>query len=267
MKSKTGRLLPARAGNGRFGKYISGQSEMAPQMPLTHVTDVYEFREIAEAESLSPKRCDVFLKDVLYFFYGRPAYRKNIDAPSSSIIDYFPVCFVFGPSTIVPNSKYFALDTGAFAGGMMRKFFHSGMAKEDFELGSNTSSAQKLVKHFFDTNSHYFKNEARSGVAIPTLELEVQAYYRLIAAGAAEDFDDRVSAIEIQASGEVKFGDGLIAVILPSDLADEPSLVQLFEKYKAPLLPYDFVKRFKPQEHTSEIYRLVRDLYIARGFL
>lgn len=258
---------PTRPGNARFGKYVAAGSEVEPAMPLTHVTDVYEFREIAELEKLVPKPCDVFLRRLLYFFYGRPAYRKNQDAPSSSIIDYFPVCFVFSPDMNAPRFKYFALDTGAFANGLLKKSFHSSMIKEDFELQPDSLSPQRLVRMFFGTNSNYIKNHPLSGVAIPNLELEAQAYYRLIQDAGEGDFDDRASAIEVQVTAEVPFSDKLLAVILPSDLADEPALIKLFEGYKVPLLPYDFIKRFRPEQHTSEIYKLVRDFYVAKGFL
>lgn len=102
-------------------------------LPLTHVTDGYSFRDIMGNEALVPSPCRIFGSDLVYLFYGRPAYRSAAELESNGIDAYWPVCFVMEPGAAAAMRIY-PFDSGAFHHGRFSRLTHLKMIKEDFEL-------------------------------------------------------------------------------------------------------------------------------------
>jgi hypothetical protein len=232
---------------------------------VTHITDAYRFREILESGQLQPSYCPVFEEALLYLFYGRPAYRVNLQAQSSGIEAYVPVCFVMKPQILVKPRRLFPFDTGAFP--IMEAAFHHRMIRGDFSLGTNPELVDKLVALFFGNLSNYYDNKPIDGVAIPPFEFEAHSYYRLINDQLKAKYDERISAIEIQLSYPVPLEPNTIAVIMPSNLADQPSVVTRIDAAGAVAIPYDYRPRLRPEQYTSELYSIVKGLYRREGYL
>ena len=72
-----------------------------PMLPLMHVTKAETFaRYLAKNEKLEPRTCPVFGEALLYFFYGRPAYKLDNENPIITDEYLFPVCFIDRKSVV-----------------------------------------------------------------------------------------------------------------------------------------------------------------------
>ncbi|SEK00155.1 hypothetical protein SAMN05518849_1256 [Sphingobium sp. AP50] len=87
-----------------------------------------------ESETLDPVPCPVFNKEpLIYFFYGRPAYRASAQIQSNGLDAYAPICIIMKPDAADPR-RIFPFDSGAFHHHLLADFTHHRMMKEDFEL-------------------------------------------------------------------------------------------------------------------------------------
>src|SRR3954451_517834 len=66
-------------------------------MHLVHCTSTLSSMQTLRDRSLNPTICPVYGTDLLYTFYGRPAYKPGSGLPASGIIDLAPVCLVLDP--------------------------------------------------------------------------------------------------------------------------------------------------------------------------
>jgi hypothetical protein len=257
-----------RLGNGRFGALFSGTPSKVGVLPLTHMTDVYGFRQMLDDGGIiKPQHCPIFEKRLSYFFYGRPAYRVNPDIDSNALLHYAPVCLLLEAPAVAPIAGLYPFDTGAFAAGRLAASFHRGMIKEDFALGSNLDAARLLIEMYFGTDDAYYTGDPRMDLTLSSFALEGRAYHELLKSGGAAPFDDRASTVELQVEAEIPFGSSLIAAVIPEPIADEPAVIDALKARDAVAMPYDVIRRMKSTDYAAEIYRHVRDFYRSRKLL
>jgi hypothetical protein len=226
---------------GKFADYIRGVrvQPAIPMMPLTHVCQEYFFREILATKQLKPSLCQVFAEELLYFFYGKPAYTPKTGGVAVDASGLAPVCLVCKPH-LVPNAKRIApFDTGAFASGRYADYLHPKMKIDDFLLDGSPDIPGRVVAHFFSANGEYFKGKP-SALQIPRLQLEAQAYYNLITDNGKTSSDHRRSAIEIQTDLPVSIErDSVLLVVLPEVFLDDPDVrTRVFQDWSAEVVPY-----------------------------
>src|ERR1700741_1837602 len=95
-----------------FSDYVERQSSNGKELPLVHTTEYFRLASIQSNHTLQTTDCKVFGKPILYFFYGRPAYRDCSHTTPVRDVGFCPVCFVFGPATICKKAhKMFPFDT------------------------------------------------------------------------------------------------------------------------------------------------------------
>jgi hypothetical protein len=80
----------------RFNEYIQGQTPVSSFLPLTHIARAYAFDEMLSGNTLEPQPCDVFDEELIYLFYGRPAYRAK-DGNNARLEFEWPIVFIFVP--------------------------------------------------------------------------------------------------------------------------------------------------------------------------
>lgn len=239
--------------------YIRDAKTANDLLPVTHTTDGFHLRSIAESESLEPQPCDIFAPDLLvYYFYGRPAFRCTAD-DATTLPAFLPVCFVLHPTAITSIKRIFPFDTGAFHLGLFARHLHKSMTCDDFALEPVLDSADKIVSKFFGTPNDYFLGTPVSGLNIPPFDFEAQTYYNLLKDEANTAFDDRKGCIEIQSEHSLDLNaDTVLAVVLPSIFMDEESLTKIIVgEWKAEPLTYE-VYHMRIQEYTANIYDLVK---------
>jgi hypothetical protein len=247
-----------RAGRRDFAKLV-GAAEAAPvNLPLTHITDSYYFRDIMNQGALAPSHCRVFGSELVYLFYGRPAYRSAAELESNGNDSYWPICFVLKPGVVSP-SRIFPFDSGAFHHGRFSDFMHHAMIKEDFELDPDPLMPGRLLRLFWRDEKAYFDADGASGFVPESVDFEAKAYRDLIASRGKGPYDERSSAIEIQTDCAIELNGNTLAVILPSEFAT-PVMLERIDAVGALALPFDAVRRHGPTEMVGQMYSIIRDL-------
>jgi hypothetical protein len=117
----------------RLWKWLEQITPSCSSLSWCHSTDAFALRNILESGMFVPRLCPVFKKDLLYFFYGRPAYRKST-GESIGIPARAPVVFVLAPDLVDMGVRVFPFDTGAYAAGRYGRWIHESMVMEDFEM-------------------------------------------------------------------------------------------------------------------------------------
>ncbi|WP_141400360.1 hypothetical protein [Magnetospirillum sp. 15-1] len=247
-----------------FSSAISALPVGPDPLPLTHLTDYQRSLAILQSGEISaPTPCPVFNENLVYAFYGRPAYRvnfSNTDAYTS--VSYAPICFIFKPET-ASAKRVFPFDSGGFS--LYRASLHHIDKVDDFLL-SDQSCAQRLVGMFYGTNLSYYDIRPLSWLTFGALEVDVQNYYNLIT-GAAHGGDDRNSAIEFQFDAPLSLSGNLLAVIIPHQLAQDAAVAGILSKLNALPIPYKLPGRYRPVEFLMQFRGLVEDFYRRSGYL
>lgn len=247
----------------RLRDFVASADLAAPQLPLVHSTDMYRFLDALDAGQLNPSPCPVFQGDpLIYFFYGRPSFRPNIDEPPTSLKHYFPVCLIMRAGTPIPIRRIFPFDSGAFARGMYDAYLHNDMKLEDFGLEPDPSTPGRVIRMFFDDVPSYLLANAKSGLDIPPEQLEASSYNALISAQEANAIDSRGSGIEVQSGEPVALEGQIAAIVLPSTFLDGGQTSERLSAMGVDAIPYRSISRSRPSEYFSEITNLCYNYYV-----
>lgn len=280
-----------------FSKFLEGYDPCPPDMPLVHSTDLYKFTKIIEKGKLVATLCDVFNEKLLYFFYGRPAYRVAPHIKGGLRPPHMPICLLMQPEMKIPVTRIFPFDSGAFESKLFRRFIPEEFPRDSYELGTELNLPQRIVNAFFGSNQRYLAGEVQN-VSIPDLELEVAAFYALIRdtsvsfADDDEPFpDDRRYSIEIQSKKDVQLqslkpnrkrrkalkrknappvliGAKVRAVILPRYLLDNPTIrTTVTTTWEAALVPYHSASFQSPLVLHGAVGQVASDYLRTEKFL
>ncbi len=192
-----------------------------------HTTDAYGFRTILETGSLSPQLCSVFKEDLIYFFYGRPAYRLNNDAGAVQSAKA-PVVIMLDPDITRRGRRLYPFDTGAFEAKRYAKWMHEKMKLTDFQLKCEPDAPKRYVSAFFGDNDNYLlqRSRARRKSADP-LAFEVETIQTMLADTDVSQSDGRRIAMELQVPTTIPLdATAVLAIILPEDQLSSPIVKQ-----------------------------------------
>jgi hypothetical protein len=247
-----------------FPAFLADFSEATP-MPLFHSTSSYNFRAISQAASadLTPTHCPVFNEDLLYFFYGRPAYR--VSDHNSDTIAYAPVCFIIKPDVVMLVERVFPFDTGAFHHGRFAQYVHESMTKDSFQLGSDLTAARKAITAFFGSCRRYYLGQLSPTLAPSFSQMELATYVQIVKRPLADIVDDRRYSIEVQTRSSIALIGNTLAVVLPYE-AMEDSAINTFvvKRLGAQPIPYSTALGIPPADFRGEIRVRVQQ-FLERG--
>jgi hypothetical protein len=229
---------PKRKASGRLGTFISSQTPIAGLLPLVHITRAYVFDIILDGDSLEPKPCDVFKEDLIYLFYGRPAYRAK-DGNNARLQFEWPIIFVFDPTKVRDIKRIYPFDTGAFELRLYAEFFDKDSQLSDFEMNTSFESVQKMVGAFYIDNNEYYLGETRRNVEMGNRQFEAQGLHELARLPGVQGTkllpdrtrDERSSAIEVQVSKTISLKDALIAVVLPQPYLGDSEVTSALHRW------------------------------------
>lgn len=271
-----------------FSSFLSGHAPCPPPLPLVHSTDFAGFREILRSGKLAPAQCKVFHEDLLYFFYGRPAYRVSTDVVGGLQDAYMPICIIMEPEIAISVSRIFPFDSGAFQSKLFKRFIPTKFSIDNYQLGTQLDLPQQVVSAFFGNNDKYMSGKVQMA-QVPPLELEVSHYYKLISDTSVsfddeEPFpDDRRYSIEVQSTDEVPLrefsvnkkkrlsrkknnlpplivGHKVRAVIVPRDFVRDPSIRGMVTNtWKARLLPYNWANHQNPMMVHGAVWQVATE--------
>ncbi len=268
--------------NMSFQSFLNGHIA-EPVLPLVHTTKCKVFEDyIIPSSSLVPRHCDCFKENLVYFFYGRPAYRVSCDKTVPLHPEFRPVCILMKPDLPIPVQRMFPFDSGACYAGLYDSYF-SQATIDNYDLGSDFVLAQAVVGAFFENNLNYVLGSIRNGLAIPSGENEVTTYYDLIrnyisSKKVVSISDDRRYSIEVQTTEEVglvkkKATKGsltgkVLAVAGPVSLIQDRKLRRIITK----VWDADFIPYYPASLHTEEVvhgslWQGVIEFFSQQGYL
>lgn len=248
-----------------FQQFLLEHEPAGRQLPLTHCTSGGVCFDILAELAVRPKPCAVYESELLYLFYGRPAFKPLQDLGASTLLETSPVCLVLDPGVVASAVRILPFDSGGFE--RYRDFVGPNLKREDFELSPDPTTPQRLIKAFFDTPRKYFEQQQRSPFSIPASQRAAAAFGRLIADPSIADDDDRRSTIEVQLDSPISLRTALKAIIAPSALLDDEVVVgALAACPDATPISYPTFGRLPPTAYASSIYERVERFLESEGF-
>ncbi len=249
----------------RFNKYVSSVNSTSPLLPLTHTTDMFSFRGILEDRVIKTAECKRFHEALIYFFYGRPAYRPStwdgdIDYTNPA---FFPCCIIVRSEESINLKRIAPFDTGGW--NLYSHHLHPHMKTESFFLDLNMKRPSQVVEKFFGTNSNYYSCKPIP-VVIPPFEFEALSYYQIIRDRNVSN-DDRGSAIEIQCGESlILTRANVLYAIFPTVFLDQ-SLIQETIIKEWGFMPGHYEIYAGLREQMGMIYLLINEFLRVKGYL
>jgi hypothetical protein len=264
---------PKRLADGRFKDFIQRQDSASDgKYPFIHITRGYEFDAIVRGDTIDVRPCTVFKENLIYLFYGRPAYRAK-DGNNARLEFEWPIIFIFNPEKIIGIKRIFPFDTGAFELGLYQEFFHPDSKIEDFEVDPTTESAAKLVGTFYVDHREYYQGRTRKNVDIPLRQFEAEGVFELCKLPGVQGQkgertrDERSSAIEIQLSQPITLKDSLIAIVLPEPyLADTLTQEAIARWNVTEVHGYPTLHNMGGEAWVGQVYGIVYRIFQKLGF-
>ena len=197
-------------------------------MPLMHCTDFFSFRQIIRSGRLDPTPCKVFNKELLYLFYGRPAYKASYgEKKSFTNKAYLPVTFILETEKIHGIEQIYPFDSGAYSHGYFNEYIHPKSRLEDFMINRDTKVLPNLISNFYGNNISYFFGETRPMHKPAIDNVELNTYYDIINSTGNLDIDDRKYTIEVVINKSILLKELLYAIVLPLCIMDEELINKL----------------------------------------
>lgn len=185
-----------------------------PDLLLSHCCEGQNLTEIVSDKQFKTKECDVFKEELVYFFYGKPAYITEIS----------PAFFILKKKNKLSKKVRIApFDTG----GVKGKCYDVESAKfskldiEAFCISLETDDniftiPKKIIMKYYGNNKLYFKghfqtNYLKNSDGYKALSYFSQIYCRICAdqehSFGVSNKDPRKTTIEIQYKSNVSFDD------------------------------------------------------------
>lgn len=227
-------------------------------LALTHLTEFYNVRAIIANQKLTATHCKVFNENLLYFFYGRPAYRIGKEKTNTCQKAFHPICFVFDFDKIKKIERVFPFDSGGF--NFYKKFLHPKSKLEDYQLENELVNINDLINFFYSSEMSYFDDNPKAINTKPfEWAFEVESYYGMISNKAITTDDERNSTIEIQTREEMALRD-LKAIIFPKQEETTMRKQLRLLNINCKLETYHLSGITNPNDYFSSIKEIVRNL-------
>ena len=251
----------------RFQNFIEEHAPTDKKLPFLHISNGYNFDKIATGDFLRPQNCRFFQKDLLYFFYGRPAYKTKQTLNERLAFDW-PVIFVFNYKTIdrFVNSG-FPFDSGAFQSGRYKYFFDDNSNIDDFRFSRGNGNVTRLVSAFYNNNHDYFLGGSTKNIEIPLDQFEASGVHELVRVPNHPEapyhlkYDERSSSIEVFSESAVKIKGVVDSIVIAKKFLDIPHWRDALERWKPKRLKtYSVVQNMTPEAFAGMIYRIIEEL-------
>ena len=233
---------------------VAAQPLTQPELPLVHTTRCRFLEAFVLSQRIEPRPCNRFSEDLIYFFYGRPAYRLPDGLKPGEPIELCPLCFVFKPATIHPKDirRVFPCDTGAIRDGLFSPDF-AWADHHELVLDPSIESARKFVQLCFQGNTSYYYGRLKPAIS-PAPGSTLDRYFTLVRRAPTTGADDRRSAIEVQVKSAVYLTGRLLFIALPREFFEEPPIRNAIQKqWKCEAIPYPTFYGDAPTEYHSVV--------------
>jgi len=252
-----------------FRKFLSKNS-ITPvnYLPLVHGSEAYLLKKSLKDGRLKTSVCDVFKPDeLLYFFVGRPAYKK--EAVSEGEYWELPSCILFD-FEVSGAKRVFPFDTGAFHAKRYPSYINM-MEMSDYEIDSSESEIKRAIGAFFGSSRDYYRLNPRSQEMFESLhdvgatDEEIHALHRLIKHRSKRS-DDRRFSIEVQFAEAFEFTRRKpIFAVFPEIYLDSEIFMGWIKKYDVLLETYPYYP-LRGDYYYSAIYEKIDKFYRENGY-
>jgi hypothetical protein len=245
-----------------FSEYVESHAMARAELPLVHTTEYFRLNSIQATHALKADHCRIFDEPLLYFFYGRPAYRDPSQTEPTREIGFYPICLVFRPGSIQSARRLYPFDSGASQLGLYEPAIDRVKALKAFELAGEVEDARRISNCFFESDEEYLSNKPRRDLRFAGGEEDAASYYFLINGGGDPACDDRCSAIEVQTGADQDLRKDVMAIVLPNCFLEDDALAStIVDTWKAVPLAYDADIGMRPLEFHGAIRHLIRRFY------
>ena len=260
----------------RIATFIDSHTGQLPRpLPMTYVTRGRDLQPILLKKQLETRWCEWMEQELVYTFYGRPAYRptipkqgdKNSRLQAHNDTALMPVCFLLNMDKVAKPTRQHPFDTGVFLGGLLGEDFSliAGMSEAelkarlpDFLLTNTPENPRRFVKAFFATNIEYFRGRPRKDNTIPFNGDDARYFYEMASKKGRSNVDDRKSTLEYQFDKPIPLtSQTVMAVFLPEARRDDQHIMDLVTGLGLTTLCYDDHKA-SHSEHMGALRAQVR---------
>lgn len=235
---------------------------------LVHITSVGWGRRIIDSGSLQPKQCNVFGKDLVYFFVARPAYRFGNGDQKNDQLNFFPFAIVLSPEALPTPYHVYPFDTGAFMAGFFDPVVDPSIYIEDYELDPDLSAACRHLEWAFEDVTNYFDARIKPSLvgSIPHWRAVGQSWTRIagLAGVGSGKPDRRASAVEIAylQSIDLRQGHGRL-LVFPEQLLEDPNgrntdFLNMLRILDIEFETYDWRANETPDSYSATISAVIR---------
>lgn len=249
------------------------------RLPLLHITHTGIARNIIHTGALETRECNFLKKELIYFFFGRPAYRLRGGSEKSKQITRAPFIFLVNPEKVDPAHVY-PFDTGAALSGL-----YTGedptLTLQDYELEPTIDAAQKHLNWAFESVRDYLNGRLRSDLTSDTEDFDSATLgYAEIAQQATkllnspDKYDDRAAAIEIAIAQNIDLTNFVDTVIVPKQYIEgrnhgiiNTNILDKLQSQNIDIIPYDWQPYKDPEDFRAEIDILIEEHYEDKGWL
>ncbi|TIS45955.1 hypothetical protein [Mesorhizobium sp.] len=245
--------------------FLSATIPTRAKLHLVHCTTVGKGLGVLASGLLAPTLCPVYETDLLYLFYGRPAYKAGAGKGASGILDLAPVCLVLDPQLLDQSIRVLPFDSGGFP--RYQALIGPDLQRAEFELNGDPSFPLRLVHAFYQSNRNYYDQVPTTHEAdLPLSRRTARAIARLIADPAIRNDDDRCGTIELQFSRPLSLATVLRAIVAPAAMLDDPEIQKALSTCPdAVPIPYKMYGRFDPLSFANTIYERVDTFLESKG--
>lgn len=251
-----------------LARWLDGINPYPEKMAWCHTTDGFSLRQLIADGEFTPKHCSIFNEELLYFFYGRPAFRRN-EKDQIGQSAKAPVVVIFSPNLVHDGHRIFPFDSGAFD-ERYQPWVHRNMKLRDFELACNEEMPQRNVTAFFENNSNYLKLATKQPPKPYAGEFEVESLVAIFKDPSISNADDRRLAMELQVKKPLPLNaSSVLALIVPDEL-EEAGWFKAFVNSKGAgieVLKYELTPLRAGSHYQALLEERAADLQLKRGFV
>ncbi len=265
--------MPRRE-NVRYDRQLIARSApdgLPTELPLVHVTAAWVAKEIVGDRAFAAKWCDVFERDLVYFFVLRPAYRSKYGSEESHQLTRFPVVFIVKPSAVPAPVHVYPFDTGGAAKGAFATHADRYVYLEDYAVEASHGGAVGHIGWAFTSLNAYYKGDVRPNVqhGVPLSESVTLGYIDVARMGieGSNAHDKRASTVEMAASHNVALQDNIDLVIFPKQYLEGNPLHDAVVALGAEVEFYDWQPNKAPDEFQEDIMKIALEWYERKGIL
>jgi hypothetical protein len=249
--------------------YINSKcgTSLPDELPLVHTSRCELASSIIATPELQPRQCDIYDEDLLYLFYGRPAYR--IKDRGFHDIGYCPICFILKLNrSSLGLKRVMPIDSGGVAEGRFSPHIEP-WHRDLLELDTSVDGAQKLVDVLYKDNRSYLYGACQPlDQFVDAPNVLVTQYVKMLHDAEVSKADDRRSVVEFQATTTVSLKDDLQAVVLPEALLDQFDLRRtILNEWNALPITYPTFEATSPSDYTPVIRDRVVTFYQTYHFV